>query len=470
MIDVRSVLRDVPHFDKFCSVDELQKLVERMRSDKRFEVRVAGTSSGGVPIHHLQIGSGSVKALVVAGPHAPEAIGGLVVFSLLTLLYDKNHELSHADVEWHVIPCIDPDGAILNEGWTQGPLSIEKWMRHFYLQEAQDGVDTSFPVKYKKLNLENAPSREALVLQRTLDEVRPDFYFSLHNAMFGGAWFLVNRSLGDSAHQEIYELLDHLRYPLQERPFWGDVCAEFGQGFVEMFSVRKYYDYLARSTSNPERLIHFGASSFDYLEEIRPEALIFVAEPGYMGHPSNDSTRETGESLRRFKLRMEAEGKYLVTVLLEEWEKVKDEVDQESPFYRVITRGNTILPSKDTLCEGGGAKHQTSDILFNPEFGRMMTERDLFNTCVEDGVMWLLARYQMVRLLKASRQTEAIKAAIARLDRTFDEALGEIGRHIDFDAFEPYDCNVLFQVQFGTGLIALNSVIKQRLERVKTAA
>jgi hypothetical protein len=466
MIDVQEVVSAVPHFDTFCSVAKLHAQVESLRGDPAFEVENAGSSVGGVPIHHVRFGKGSVKALVVGFPHCKEPICGLTVFSLLRLLQQRNRALCNADVEWHIVPCIDPDGALLNEGWTQKPVTLESYMRNFYVQALRDQVDGSFAVKHKKL-VWNEPSKEAAVLQKLLAQIRPDFFYSLHNAWTGGAFYFLSRDIDHKYHDELYRLLDRQSFPLQKRPIWRDVCAQFGVGIVELWSIRKHYDQLEKITPSPEKLLQFGGGSWDYLEEIKPDALTFVAEMGYVRHPGDESDRETGENLRRFKLRVDADSKYLATVLLEEWDKVKADVDTTHPLYRALLGGG-VLPVKDTLTEGGRplSMHPTRDILFNEQYDRPMKEGDRFQACMVDGGFWGLCHsYQLVRLLKASRQTDAVRSAIDRLERTFDEALGEIQRHIDFKQFNVVDCDTLAKVQLGSGLIVLNSVLEERAGR-----
>lgn len=461
MIDVSAALRDLPHFDSFCSVKKLHDLVAQLREDARFTVETAGTSVNGIPIHHVRFGTGSVKALIVAGPHAPEPIGSLTIFSLMTLLQQDNPALTAADVEWHLVPCIDPDGTLLNEGWSQQPFTLASYMRNYHLQAPSDQVDISFPLAYKKLQL-NQPSKEARILQDLLDRIRPDFFFSLHNAWTGGAFYFLSHDIDHKYHREIYELLEQHRFPVQTRPIWRELCAEYGPGIVQMFTIKKYYDYLEQTTPGAQDTFTFGAGSWDYLAEIKPEALTFVAETGYVRHPSDESERDTGRNLRQFKLQLDANSKYLGTVILEEWNKVKADVDVSSPFYRALAKG-MVFPDRDKLAEGGTplSRFPTREILFSPEYARTMTEGDLFNACMVDGgFLFLPVSYQFVRLLKASPQTAAVRQAIARLDQAFDEALASIARHIDFDAFEAIDCDTLAAVQLGSGFIVLNSLLE----------
>jgi hypothetical protein len=240
MIDVADVLSAMPRFDSFCSVAQLHALAETLRADApAFEVEIAGTSAGGLPIHHVRFGTGRLKALFVGFPHPNEPIGGLTVFSLMTLLKQRHPGLVHADIEWHIVPCIDPDGALLNEGWSLKPFSLQSYMRHSHRQEPRDQIDMSFPIRYKRLVFDE-PVREARILQALLASLRPDFHYSLHNLIGGGGtFFILTRDIGSDYHEKLYRLLGehHLR-PETNQPL-GEWCARFGEGICEQYSTRK---------------------------------------------------------------------------------------------------------------------------------------------------------------------------------------------------------------------------------------
>ncbi len=459
-IDVQSVLRDLPHFETFCSVARLDGLVERLRADKRFVVEVAGKSRGGLPVHHVRFGRGAVKALLVAGPHPPETIGSLTVFAVMTLLQQGHRALTGAGVEWHIVPCIDPDSSRLNEGWTQQPFTPENFVRNFYLPTWLDQVDTSFPVTYKNLSMKNPPSQEGQVLQRVLDTVRPDFFFSLHNTFAGGAFYYATRDLGRQCYRQIHALREQQRMPLRAEPQWSDFLARFDDGIVENYTVTKHYDFLARTMEHPEKVLQAGGSSFDYLAQIKPEALTFVAEMGYFRHPSNESERDTGLNLRQFKLREEADGKFLATAMLEEWEKVKQDIDPANPFYRAVT--GYVVPTQEKVFEGGMpiTRYSTRDALFNPKYSRTMTEREKFEVCiVNDGLKLLAINFQFVRMLRAASQTPGVRSAIERMEAIFSAAIKDRTGHFDWSQIEVFECDRLVKVQLGSGLIALNAFL-----------
>ena len=461
MIDIQEVTRDIPHCDTFCSVEKLRTLTEALRADSRFEVGVAGMSAGGVPIHHVRFGKGAVKALFVASPHCMEPIGSLTVFSLMTLLQRGHRALTAADVEWHIVPCIDPDGALLNEGWTQRKFSLQNFLRNFYLQPYLDQVDTSFQIAHKKLVFDQ-PSTEARVLQGVLDRVQPDFFFSLHNTFAGGAFYLTTRNLGRKYYEQIYRLLDEQRIPIRAQPQFAEFLAEYSTGIVEIYSMVKHYDFLERTMAFPEQALQAGASSFDYLAQIKPEALTFIAEMGYFQHPACGSRKDTGQNLRHFKLHIDADMKFVAMAVLEEWEKVEGDLDRASPFYRAMK--GFALPTREKVIEGGMpiSRYPTRDTLFNTQYDRAMTEGEKFDACiVNDGLKLLAFNYQFLRLLAASHQTQPVQQAAARIEQVLADAFAGIGRHLDLDSIEVFDCDRLTRVQLGSGLVALNSLLER---------
>jgi len=443
-------------------VEKLQTLVETLRADSSFEIEEAGKSENGRPIHHVRFGTGSLKAMFVGFPHPNEPIGGLTVFSLLTLLSQRNRALIDADVEWHIVPCIDPDGAMLNEGWSQKAFTLERYMRNFHRQEMRDQVECSFPIRYKRLEF-NRPIKETRILMGLLTQVRPDFYYSLHNnSGAGGAWLLLTRDIGQKYHRELYKLLETYRIPLQvTEPFRAGWLTRFGEGIYENFSTTKMYDLFEQTTSSPEGSLQRGAMSFDYIAQLKDSAMSFVSELPYVRHPSAGSKKETTQNLRQLKLRMDADNKFVATLILEEWEKVKGDLDSSSPFYRKIVAG--IISAKEKLPEGLRTwPAMTQDILFNPAYGKKATEGERFDVYLIDRFFALCHSYEFVRLLRASTQTPAVRQAAERLERVFDEALRELAKEIDLDEFEVLDCDSLARVQFGAGLIVLNSVLESK--------
>jgi hypothetical protein len=459
MIDIARALDGLPHFDGFPSVAETRALAESLRDDPRFTVEVAGTSANGLPIHHIRFGKGSVKALFAAFVHCPEPIGGLTVHGMIDLLRQGHPAVADADVEWHFVPCADPDGALLNEDWTQQPFSLQSYMRGLHNQEQADQIDGSFPIRYKNLVFDQ-PTPEAKVLQGVIDKVRPDVFFSLHNAFAGGTFFALKHDIGADGYQAFYDLLEANGIPLQKRIYHAAFFGLLSEGVLHMGSLRDIYDLIEKSGAAPETILRCGGGSWDRLAEINPAAQVVVVEMPYLTHPVSASTVETRQNMRQLKLRIDAELKYVATAILEEWDRTKDDLDAASPFYRKILKG--MVDARDTLHEGlPFFAERTRDLLFNPAYSRNVTEGERFENHVIH--FWTLCNtYAFVRLLKASRQTDAVKAAIACLDPIFDEALAGIAANIEADRLAFVDHDRLARVQLGAGLIALNARLAEQ--------
>ena len=174
---------------RYPTVDELgaraAALVTRHPSQAR--LRRAGTSRAGNPLWLLSVGHGSRQALVVAGPHANEPVGGATALRLAErVLADPRRQ---QDATWNLLLCLDPDGLRRNEGWLQGPYTLGRYFRNFFrpgfLEQPEwlpDGAD-----------------RAALPETRTLlalqDELRPFLQCSLHGVDVGGGFVELTHEL-----------------------------------------------------------------------------------------------------------------------------------------------------------------------------------------------------------------------------------------------------------------------------------
>src|SRR4051812_38569400 len=90
--------------------------------------REFGESRQGEPLGLLTVGHGENNALVLAGVHPNEPVGGLTVLAMARRL------AMGADFgfTWHLAVCVDPDGLRLNEGWFGAPGSRAAYEQHCF--------------------------------------------------------------------------------------------------------------------------------------------------------------------------------------------------------------------------------------------------------------------------------------------------------------------------------------------------
>jgi Zinc carboxypeptidase len=249
-------------------------------------LRRVGTSQLGEPISMLSIGDGPRNALLFGCPHPNEPIGTMMLDHLADLLCRDAALRDGFGYTWHLIASVDPDGTRLNEGWFAGPFSPRNYARHFYRPAAEQQVEWTFPVSYKRLYFDRALP-ETQMLMRVIDELRPELMVSLHNAGFGGVYYYLTR-----AAPPLYETLHQI-------PAWEGLRLSLGEPevpYIEQFApaifqtigVQAGYDYLEANGADPT-LRTSGASSDEYASRYGTFSL--VTEVAYYDDPRvNDRT------------------------------------------------------------------------------------------------------------------------------------------------------------------------------------
>ncbi|MEV2210216.1 M14 family zinc carboxypeptidase [Streptomyces sp. NPDC050997] len=204
----------LPPLLRYPTVDELgaraAALVARHPEEAR--LRRAGTSRAGTPLWLLSVGHGSRQALVVAGPHANEPVGGATVLRLAERALADPTLTSGADATWNLLLCLDPDGLRRNEGWLHGPYTLGRYFRNFFrpgfLEQPEWLPDGAAAAALPE-------TRALLDLQ---DELRPFFQCSLHGVDVGGGFVELTRDLPGLA-QRVAHTAARLAIPRELGPY-----------------------------------------------------------------------------------------------------------------------------------------------------------------------------------------------------------------------------------------------------------
>ncbi|MDR2453082.1 MAG: hypothetical protein LBD51_00655 [Bifidobacteriaceae bacterium] len=283
----------LPGRSAFPPLDELLDGFEAVRAAHPDLVRRRriGTSRLGEPIQVYRAGSGAKQNLVVGGVHPNEPIGSLTVWHLISQLCADEAMRQAFDATWHIVPCVDPDGYRLNEGWFDRPADRLHYARHFYRPAPDEQVEWTFPVDYKLAYFDRMmPETQALA--RLIDAVKPDVYVPLHNSELGGVYYYVSR-----ASQALFDLLHAvpkaLGLPLAlGEPESGEMVAA-ADAIYPMFGFAHTYDWLEGLGLDPVGPNPAGDSSTAYAA--RHGALSLIAELPYWSHPAADDTTATAE-------------------------------------------------------------------------------------------------------------------------------------------------------------------------------
>ncbi|MDR0357218.1 MAG: hypothetical protein LBH63_02495 [Clostridiales Family XIII bacterium] len=332
MTDIAKILARTPAFETFYTVDEMDALALRYAEDYPGSVSraIVGASRKGHPIYCLSVGSGERNALCFACPHPNEPIGAMTCFALLKLFLEDPALLAETDFAWHFVYCADPDGTKLNEGWFKGPFTLRNYARHYYRPASDLQVEWTFPIDYKSLHFDK-PIPETQALMGLIDELKPEFAFSLHNSSFGGAyWYSVEkdakfcRSLETAATRQGIPL--HLGEPES------DYIVRYSPAVYSMMSMKEYVDYAEKyangfGADSPT----CGACSADYISGVC-DCLTLIAEVPYFYNERIDDTTPS-DMTRRDAILAGVERSENLRRLMQRWRDMSEQLfSADNPF------------------------------------------------------------------------------------------------------------------------------------------
>src|SRR5262249_24778555 len=197
----------------------------------------------------------------------------------LTRLLCENDELrARLDVTLFAIPVADPDGFVLNEGWFKGTFSPLRYALDFYRPPHREQVEWSFPEDYKTLRF-TTPAAETGAVMRVMETVRPQLFYSLHNAGFCGVYFYASHDR-PALFRRFRDLVAHQGLPLHRGEPEVPYLRTLAPAVYELFSIADTYDYLARTLDeDPAAVIEAGAWADHRLERAAGHPFLPGGEP-----------------------------------------------------------------------------------------------------------------------------------------------------------------------------------------------
>ena len=277
----QSVLNAIPDYKVFLTPDELDESSRKLAAEHPDLASVfeMGRTRDGRPLLCLKIGNGSKNALMFGCPHPNEPIGTMMLEHFTKSLAENEAFRKELDYTWYIVKAWDADGLALNEGWLKGPYTLHQYSRHFFRPAGHKQVDWTFPIDYKDLHFHDTiPEAEAMM--KLIDEIRPKFIYSLHNAGFGGVYWYISEDTPE-LYDEMRAIADQAKVPLNlgepEAPF----CQQLSPAVYAEFSIRAEYDYLEQyGVTDIGEKIRVGTNSADYAWE-RHKSFTLLTELPY---------------------------------------------------------------------------------------------------------------------------------------------------------------------------------------------
>ena len=195
ILDLLPMAAPVPRFPKLAEM----RARTSAAAAERLDVQVVGHSRTGVPIEMLSIGEGPYAALLVGAPHPNEPIGCLAIEHLIDSLCGSVALRRALPVRWHFIKAIEPDALRLNEGWFDRPCDLHAYLRGFFRPALCDQSEYGFPFD-GLVNHAVARTPENDAYRAAISLARPDLLYSLHNADYGGAHYILSDPVPGIVH------------------------------------------------------------------------------------------------------------------------------------------------------------------------------------------------------------------------------------------------------------------------------
>ena len=238
-------------------------------------VKVIGESEGGRPILGVVLGTGAVRASLIAGNHADEPVGPQTLRSFIVSALDRREKMEPwlRRYQFVIVPHTNPDGEAANRAWIDAWPDVEAYLRHVVREEPGRDLEFGFP--------EMRPENEAV--SAFLGERGPyDLHASLHGMAAGeGAALLINRpwtfrtqSLRDrfveAARSDGLAMHDHNRKG-EKGFFW----IEPGfQTTPRGDAMRTYF----QAQGDEQMAARFHQSSMEYIMSLGGDPLCLVTE------------------------------------------------------------------------------------------------------------------------------------------------------------------------------------------------
>lgn len=449
---IEELVKGIPNYKAFMTVEEMDKssVALREKYPDRVEIQTIGHTDNSNPLYCIKIGDGPKKALFLGCPHPNEPIGAMMVEYLTEVLASRPELVEKLGYTWYFVKCWDIEGTKLNEKWFKGPFSVTNYASNFYRPASNAQVEWTFPVQYKQLNFNDVlPETEAV--RQLIDEVKPDFLYSLHNAGFGGVYWYITDDLKD-LYPDFYKAASKRKIPLQlgepEVPY----AKQFSDAIYSMTDVEDYYDYLEKfGSEKPEEKIDSGASSASYLKRQNAEAVTLVTELPYFFDKrivdlSKTSLRRKDVILEKLKYTEKADAS-----IIEGLKDIDTYVDKTCPYYKAL---DSFTKYRDYTAE-------RNMIESDEKYNDFATTAEVFDNQLVSKFYTLLSYGMYRRVYEKTIETvegeayEMVKTGLKKAEDMFDKLSVFLEDQLNYSVIPIRD---LIAIQLECGLqLALNS-------------
>ena len=444
---INSILAAVPDYKVFLTIDELLESSKMLAAKFPDVVTILplGTSRDGDLIEVIKIGNGANNALIFAMPHPNEPIGSMMLEYLSSRLAEDSKLRDAFDYTWYLIKSVDPDGTRLNEGWFKGPFTITNYGRNFFRPPSHLQVEWTFPIEYKSLKfLDPLPETQALMF--LIEEIKPEFIYSLHNAGFGGAYFYISEDALD-LRNPFFDLVDnqglnlHLGEP--EVPW----VEKYADAIFQTPSITQAYDFMEAQGVDPSKVITGGTSSWDYAKQFCDPFSLLCELPYFYNETIHD-TSDSDQIRRDVILSGVSKIRNQFQTIIDIFTVIEEELTSTSPYRDAISSLISMVPQNLTATENWAKS--------DPNTESVATKAEKFDNLFVRRFYYVLLNLGMtIRMIEhqisMTGPTQSLSSALDRAIAAFEEVASELEEELKYSVIP---IQKLVRVQLGSALLS----------------
>ena len=453
----QKLLDSIPDYKTFMTVDEMDESSKRLAEAHPECVTLTeiGRSRAGSPLYCLKIGSGPENALLFGCPHPNEPIGAMLLEHFSWKLAESPELQKALGYTCYIVKSWDCDATRLNEGWFKGPFTITHYARNFFRPAGHQQVDWTFPIDYKDLHF-HSPIPETQAMMKLIDEIRPRFVYSLHNAGFGGVYWYVSHDVPE-IREQMYAAANRQQVPLNlgepEMPY----CKAYAPAIYQKTSTRDSYDYMeSNGVTDLANRIKQGDCSAEYAEKACGAFTLVTELPYFFDKRIDD--RSESDRVRR-------------DVVLEKLDFedasndfIRDAVAAAAPYVGADNPFKTTLDSFTTRSTSGATRKMVQE---NPEYAKKATVAEVFsNTLVNKvykllsfGVLMRMHEHELERAGDDAEKRAAMQAGREKSLAAFEKLAQYLEEAIDYEAVP---IRKLVSIQLESGLLVMQYLREHR--------
>ena len=412
----QELLSGIPDYKEFLTVDEMDESSRRLAAKHPdcVELFEMGKTRQGHPLLCLKIGSGSRNALMFGCPHPNEPIGTMMLEYFTKNLAENKELRDELDYTWYIVKAWDADGLRLNEKWLKGPYTLYNYSRNFFRPAGHKQVDWTFPVDYKELHFHDTiPESEAMM--KLIDDIKPSFIYSLHNAGFGGVYWYITKPMPE-IYEEMYAAANSQQVPINFGEPESPSCVAFAPAIYANLGIETEYDYLEKYGGgiNPADVIGSGDCSSSYAGARYDSFTLLTEMPYFYDERIKDMSES--DTIRRDAALQKLDWQDRTSAFLRETLAISQQyMDPENPFMLAV----------NAFTKDGGSDATRKMIAENPDFAKKATVAEKFdNLCASKFYKYLsygqLLRANETELEKMDKTGEQNPEKRAALQKAFD--------------------------------------------------